>query len=44
MAKFNQETMLKDLIETANDADVTLKEAMQKVIDNSARLQRVRTG
>jgi hypothetical protein len=33
MAKFNQETMLKDLIETANKADVTLKEAMQKVSD-----------
>ena len=33
MAKFNQETMLKDLIETASKADVTLKEAMQKVSD-----------
>jgi len=33
MAKFNQETMLKNLIETANKADVTLKEAMQKVAD-----------
>jgi len=33
MAKFNQETMLKDLIETANKADVTLKEAMTKVAD-----------
>ena len=31
MAKFNQETMLKNLIETANKADVTLKEAMEKV-------------
>ena len=33
MAKFNQETMLKNLIETANKADVTLKEAMTKVAD-----------
>jgi len=33
MAKFNQETMLKNLIETANKTDVTLKEAMQKVVD-----------
>lgn len=33
MAKFNQETMLKNLIETANNADVTLKEAMGKVAD-----------
>jgi hypothetical protein len=33
MAKFNQETMLKTLIETANKADVTLKEAMTKVAD-----------
>jgi len=33
MTTFNQETMLKDLIETANKADVTLKEAMQKVAD-----------
>ena len=41
MAKFNQETMLKDLIETANDADVTLKEAMKKVI---AQFGKVATG
>ena len=33
MAKFNQEKMLKDLIETANQTDVTLKEAMEKVVD-----------
>ena len=33
MTTFNQETMLKDLIETANKADVTLKEAMQEVAD-----------
>lgn len=33
MAKFNQETMLNNLIETANKADVTLKAAMQKVAD-----------
>ena len=33
MTTFNQETMLKDLIETANKADVTLKEAMKKVAD-----------
>jgi len=33
MAKFNQETMLKDLIETANNADVTLKEQMEKVVE-----------
>ena len=33
MTTFNQETMLKTLIETANKADVTLKEAMQEVAD-----------
>ena len=33
MNTFNQETMLKNLIETANKADITLKEAMQKVVD-----------
>ena len=33
MTTFNQDTMLKELIETANKADVTLKEAMQKVAD-----------
>jgi hypothetical protein len=41
MAKFNQETMLKDLIETANNADVTLKEEMKKVV---AHFGKVATG
>ena len=38
MAKFNQEKMLKDLIETFNTADITLKEAMQKVVDEFGEL------
>ena len=33
MNTFNQETMLKNLIETANKADITLKGAMGKVVD-----------
>lgn len=41
MAKFNQETMLKDLIETANNADVTLKQQMKKVV---AHFGKVATG
>ena len=34
MTTFNQETMLKNLIETANKADVTLKEQMDKVVEH----------
>lgn len=38
MAKFNQETMLKNLIETANKADVTLKEQMEKVVEHFGKV------